>query len=46
MDNLQTKFKRFAAASFNSNGILTGVTWPTDPDGYSGIKDPDGNRIS
>ena len=32
--------------SFNSNGVLTGVTWPTDPEGYSGIKDPDGNRIS
>jgi hypothetical protein len=32
--------------SFDSNGILTGVTWPTDPEGYSGIKDPDGSRIS
>ena len=32
--------------TFDSDGYLTGVTWPTDPEGYSGTKDPDGTRLN
>ena len=30
--------------SVGSSGNFTGVTWPTDPDGYSGTKDPVGSK--
>ena len=32
--------------SIDSQGYLIGVTWPTDPEGYSGTKDPDGGRLN
>ena len=32
--------------SFDTNGLLTGVTWPIDPNGESGPRDPNGVLIS
>ena len=29
----------------DSNGNLIGITWPTDPNGESGPRDPDGTLI-
>jgi len=31
--------------SFDKDGILIGVTWPIDPNGESGPRDPDGTFI-
>ena len=32
--------------SFDSNRDLINVTWPTDPNGESGTRDPDGTLLS